>query len=508
MSYAVDPVSRQTEIIIPFVEYEWWLMRWDDNGYECHITIDHEGLPSPDDIYVYCGNARYLDWLKTMPCNPALEGFDTSACTGLYLHRVALESKEKRISIDLPLPEAWISLTGCTLISPENRCLTLPNIVISGTDPLPNEAITRVQGTYNGIPFMCEGNTCEVPLRPTSDEGAEIKFWVDSSYGDSSDQYNALVRVIDAGVSTGPETGGWIIDIMSNRWQEYQASGCGPIWGVFPPIGELPTWLTSPDWPQLLATDDPYMYLAGRLISHGIIDARSCSMGGLEINGYANMCGLEIARTEVDQWQNRFDVEIVNVSKETGIPSQLLKNMFAVESQFWPGAYNDEEEYGLGQLTEMGADTVLLWNQTFYNQFCPLVLNEDSCNLGYPQLSEEDQLILRGALARSASLACPDCPANIDLTNAAFSIDLFAQTIIANCQQVGQIVTNVSGKSPSEVVDYIDLWLFTVANYHSGAGCLTRALFDAGSPYTWGNIITTLEADCPGTQNYVQEVAK
>ena len=187
------------------------------------------------------GTVLYQKWLNTEPCDPAVEGNDTSSCTGYYLHKVASEPKEKTISVDLPLPEAWISISGCTLVPPENRCQTLPNLVITGIEPLPNETITQVQGTYNEIPFLCEGNTCEVPLRPTLDAGVEITFWVDLSYGDSSEQYTALVRVTDGGVSVGPDGGGWIIDVMSNRWQEYQAQGCGPIWGSFPPIGGLPT---------------------------------------------------------------------------------------------------------------------------------------------------------------------------------------------------------------------------------------------------------------------------
>jgi hypothetical protein len=296
---------------------------------------------------------------------------------------------------------------------------------------------------------------------------------------------------------------------MSNRWREYQAQGCGPIWGAFPPIGGPPAWLSSPDWPALLATEAPYMYLAGRLISKGLVDASSCPAGGLETNGYATSCGLTEARTVVDEWQNRFDTQIVSVSHETGIPSQLMKNLFAMESQFWPGAFNDAEEYGLGQLTELGADTVLLWNTSFYDQFCPLVLNIDTCNLGYPQLTDEDQTILRGALAQTASSDCPDCPADIDLDHAVFSIDLFAQTIMANCQQVGQIITNATGKRPGVVASYEDLWLFTLANYHAGPGCLSKAIAGtSGASLTWDKIVERIESDCPGIQEYVGEIAK
>jgi len=229
----------------------------------------------------------------------------------------------------------------------------------------------------------------------------------------------------------------------------------------------------------------------------------------LEANGYANACGLEKARPMVDSWQNRFDAQIVTVAQDTGIPAQLLKNLFAQESQFWPGAFNNAEEYGLGQLTEMGADTVLLWNTTFFNQFCPLVLNVEACNLGYAQLDEENQATLRGALAMQASSDCPDCPVGIDLNHAIFSIDLFAQTILANCQQVGQILSNARGAMPGSVASHEDLWRFTLANYHAGPGCFSNAIqATAGRPLTWDNVGPRLETECPGTQHYVENIAR
>jgi hypothetical protein len=185
----------------------------------------------------------------------------------------------------------------------------------------------------------------------------------------------------------------------------------------------------------------------------------------------------------------------------------LLKNLFALESQFWPGTDEDKEEYGLGQITEMGADTVLLWNPIFFNQFCPLMLNQESCDLGYPQLAEEDQGLLRSALAQTASANCPECPAHLDLEHADDSVEFFAQTILANCRQVGQIITNVSGKSPGAVASYIDLWKFTLANYHSGPGCLSNAISGVtGNRITWDSIADDIEVDCPGTKEYVENI--
>ena len=506
---AVDPVSRQTEITISSVEAEWWLMRWSNNALECRILVDHEGLPFPDDIYIYCGDSLHQEWLDTETCKPALKGENTSSCSGLYLHLLATEPTEKTMLVDLPLPEAWISIDGCDPVPPENRCENLPTLLITAQEPLPNETITYIEGTYNQLPFKCQGENCQVPLRPTLDEGVEVTFWAGSSYGDRSPQYSARVRVTDAGVSAGPQGGGWIVNIMSDRLLDNLAQGCGPFWDTFPPLGDQPTWLSSPEWPELLASNDPYMYLAGRLIAHGIVDATDCPMGGLELNGYANACGLEAARSEVDIWQNRFDSQIVAVSKDTGIPSQLLKNIFAHESQFWPGVYRNVEEYGLGQLTEMGADTVLLWNTAFFNQFCPLVLNVEACNLGYAQLDDDLRATLRGALAVRASSDCLDCPAGIDLNHAISSIDLFAQTILANCQQVGQIITNARGRSPGAVASYDDLWRFTLSNYHAGPGCFSNAISAAaGRPLTWENVAPRLETECPGTQNYVESITR
>jgi hypothetical protein len=507
---ATERPERHTEIIVPYTEYEWWLISWSDNQAKCSILVDHEGLPTDDDVYVYCGKELYEDWYETEPCEPAVdEGESTTSCTGLYLHQVASTPQEKTVLVELPIPEAWITIVGCSPMPPENRCEELPSLIITGEEPLPNESIIQIQGIFNDIPFMCEGENCEVPLRPTPIEGAQVEFWADSSYGDSSEHYTALVRVTDSGVSVAPGTGGWFVDLMSSRWLGEQVGSCAQVWGTFPPVGGPPAWLSSPDFPQLLSSDEPYTYLAGRLITRGIVNANECPTGGLEDNGYANTCGLEKARTDVDTWQNRFDAQIVEVAHETGVPAQLIKNLFAQESQFWPGAFNDSKEFGLGQLTEMGADTVLLWNDDFFFQFCPLVLDTSVCELGYAQLSEEDQATLRGAVATQATADCPECPAGIDLTQADFSVRFFAQAMQANCEQVGQIVSNARGQIPGAVSNYEDLWRFTLVNYHAGPGCLSKAIskVSSGSALNWENLQTPLNAECPGVVEYVNTIS-
>jgi len=92
--------------------------------------------------------------------------------------------------------------------------------------------------------------------------------------------------------------------------------------------------------------------------------------------------------------------------------------------------------------------------------------------------------MLRGALAVQAQTDCTDCPAGIDLTDASFSVNLFANTIKANCDQVSQIVYNATKQMPGKVASYEDLWRMTAANYHVGPGCLSYAVYT-----TWTSVL-------------------
>ncbi|MCK7519823.1 MAG: hypothetical protein MZV64_19885 [Ignavibacteriales bacterium] len=64
------------------------------------------------------------------------------------------------------------------------------------------------------------------------------------------------------------------------------------------------------------------------------MDASFCADGGLLPDGGASACGQEAAREAVNAWQNQFDDIILDVAKGTGVPANLLKNLFAIESQF------------------------------------------------------------------------------------------------------------------------------------------------------------------------------
>ena len=255
----------------------------------------------------------------------------------------------------------------------------------------------------------------------------------------------------------------------------------------------------------------PFQYLAGRLISQGVVKAADCPGGGLLSNGYADACGLEKALPIVQEWQNSFDSQILDVSASTGVPANLMKNIFAQESQFWPGAFKDLQEFGLGQITDNGAETILLWNQAFFNQFCPQVLDKSTCERGYVYLSDENRALLRGALASKASVDCPSCSMGVDLDQIGFSINLFAQTLLANCSQVSRMIYNTTDSTPADVSDYVNLWKLTVANYHIGPGCLSYAMYQTWQrrePMDWEHISTYLTTPCQGVIEYVNQVTK
>ncbi len=507
--------KRLTTLTVDYTAYEWWLVRWRGNEITCRFIIDHEGLPISDEILTWCGDIFHAEWQNTKPCQLSTPGQSVENCPGNYLHFFESKPAKKQVEVELPLPSVWVSLTGCTVEPPGNRCIGTPQLQLTGEEPLPNEAIISIQGIYQGEPFTCSGNPCNLPLKPTGSQGADLEFWADSSFGDSSQHYTGLVRVLPRGDFMSPEGATtdpqvYYVDVITDQWRGGPQASCSDTWQAFPESGGIEPWLTTPLTAADLYTEVSLYYLAAMLITNNQVDASSCPSGGLESPLSANECGLAAARDEVIAWQNQFDEQILSVGRETGIPAQLLKNVFSRESQFWPGMYINYKEAGLGQLTDQGAETVLLWNRDFYDQFCPLVLHQSRCDLGFGNLILSEQAMLQGALVTKVNASCVDCPAGIDLAQAEFSVRVFAETMAANCEQTSRIITNTTGLLPGKAASYADLWRFTLVNYNAGAGCLTTAIkrtYLANEPLTWDNVSSRLEVACSGALDYVNDIS-
>ncbi len=501
--------DRYSKVVVSYTAYTWWLTKWGNNEVVCDIVIDYEGTPQPGDIYKNCGEKIYNEWIKTKPCPQEIIDSDLAACDGHYLQYAGAEPAQKTIGVSLPPPQVWIELENCNQ-RPDGGCSTRPTLVLRGEEPLPNEHITSIAGKIGSSSFECDGAACPFSLYVTRPEGVQAEFWAFSTYGDSSQRFTALIRV----ATLLPEGEGqpiWYVTVLSSQWMGLPSASCAETWEAFPTPGPLPRWLTTPRTAPELASDIPYTYLAGNLITQGFVDASSCPDDGLTFGGAANACGMNVAREMVTEWQNRFDALIINVSNETGVPAFLLKNMFSRESQFWPGVFREGEDVGFGQLTDNGADTTLLWNPDFYSQFCPYILSEATCSKGYAILKPSEQAMLRGALVRSVNATCENCPTGLDLTKADFSVDVFAQTMLANCEQAGRIVRELSGQAPGRVTTYEDMWKFTLVNYNAGAGCLYNAVEDttlSGLDLTWENLSSKLSETCQGAVDYVSDITK
>ena len=506
-AYQPSGPDRFSVSTVDYTKYFWWMQRWGEDDVECELEIDHEGMPTPGDVYVDCGEDIYELWVDQKPCLEA----DVSLCKGFFVHLVDSKPAQKQVSTILPPPTIQVTLENCSPVysSSTSICDSEPILVLTAIEPLPDYQIISIEGLYEGQPFICNA-VCRLQLPVTGENIFTLQFWANSSYGDSSELFNAELRVATT-TAGDPDRTYWYVDVLSDQWAGVPIASCVQTWGTLPPIGGPPTWLTTPPNVESLNTDVPYTYLTAQLIKQGAVDVSACPDGGLLPDETASTCGMEVAREAVTAWQNQFDEIILNVARDTGVPANLLKRMFSIESQFWPGASN-KTDIGLGQLTPEGADTTLLWNPPFFKQFCPLVMDSTECSKGYLGLTEEQQEYLRLALFDAVNANCEECPLGIDLDRANFSIGVFAHTLLANCEQAGQLVENVTaGKPAGESATYEDLWKFTMVNYNAGPGCLGDALDVAVGDedgLTWENVASHLMPTCPGAVDYVEQISR
>jgi hypothetical protein len=108
---------------------------------------------------------------------------------------------------------------------------------------------------------------------------------------------------------------------------------------------------------------------------------------------------------------------------------------------------------------------------------------------------------------------CDNCPLGLDLTRADFSVSVFGRTLLANCEQTGKIVQNVTGDVAGRALSYEDLWKLTLVNYNAGPGCLSEAVKESYKPGTetplsWDGIAAALDPVCHAAVDYVADISR
>lgn len=363
--------------------------------------------------------------------------------------------------------------------------LPQPFVILTAFDSSPGYSV-QIRGTENLKEFVCTGSPCALPLNSDS----TLRFRAYSSSGEESAEVFARVRVEF-------RNGGYFVVIDSVSQFSLFSDSCASAWGL-PDISGA-NWSKFVDSPFQLNTDKTLHLLAARLIANNIVDASACPGGGItSASNYPTGCGIELAKTEMIEWQNQYDFVIWTTSLESGIPPRILKSLLEYESQFWPG--NERfylDEIGLGQINQVGIDTLLRQNPDFYRKVCPTVYSD--CSVPYTSLDPAVQSVIRAAVMNSIDAKCPDCEYNVDLAKANQSIPLIAQLLKSNCQLVDYL--NLAGK-PS--VTYEDLWKYTLATYHSGFTCVRDAVLAAqkdGLALNWDTVSPTFT--CSRAKPYV-----
>jgi predicted CXXCH cytochrome family protein len=289
-----------------------------------------------------------------------------------------------------------------------------------------------------------------------------------------------------------------------------QLSARDPIWNAR--MNDAPAFLRMLDDSHKLYSEYKLSTLAGHLINYGLVDAQGCPWGGLQSNHKANDCGVQRAMSAAEVWQNRFNADIITASQKTGVPPILIKNIFIWESQFWPQTiFINTSEFGLGHMTEMGADSLLRWNYPFYDSFCNANLPSDQCQKVYVEEPDYIQAILRGLVIQKVNADCSGCTYSLDLTRAENSIPVFANTLVANANLVKHYIKLYTGSNASDTSGYEDLWDFALASYNAGPGCfrdaLSRTVYSNLS-LTWKNLSSKLDPACKGSIDYVTFISK
>ena len=467
------------------------------------------GIGIPGSIGIFAVQAKAGE-IQTGLSN-VLQAVFTSTATATTPPELSLTGTPGGSSNVLITPTGNPSSQVYAYVQAPSGALEKPYVILKAFTATPTaNSISMISGLVNSKQFVCPGDTCILYLEGSSN----LVFRAYTDTGASSDDVIASINV-----NSGPD--GYTVSVTSVNQFTTFTNACSNIWGAYDEVNA--TWDDFVQFPYELNTKKTLHTLATQLLLNGIVDASSCPAGGLSVSlDWPTACGLEKATPKMIEWQNQYDDYIWLASKDNGIPPKILKTLFEIESQFWPGNsrfYVDE--FGLGQLNQLGVDVLLRRDPALYDQVCPSVLA--NCTSPYVSLPPVEQAMIRGAVTSLTDASCPTCDYGLDLAKAKESVSLFSRLLKANCEQVDYllalavtpdldadsatataVVATVIAGGDSPITSYEDYWRFTFAAYHSGLSCLQDAVLAAKKaklPVTWENVSDKFK--CKGGTDYV-----
>lgn len=466
------------------------------------------GIGIPGSIGIFAVQAQAV--ADQFEISNALQAADTSTPTPTSTSQPALPATATfSPASGLATPSLLISRLFAYVQVPSGD-LERPYVILRAFSSTPSSETISIRGLIGSQEFICPTDSCVLYL----ENSARFVFRAYSDSGEVSDEVIASVTVTRT-------QGGYTVSLDSiNQFYTFE-NACSNIWGAYDEVNA--TWDDFVQFPYQLNTKKTLHYLATQLLLTGIVEANDCPAGGLSLSlDWPTTCGLERATPKMIEWQNQYDDYIWLASRDHGIPPRILKTLIEVETQFWPGNsrfYLDE--FGLGQISQLGVDVLLRRDPALYQQICPTVLTD--CNSSYVSLPPETQAMIRGALVRQMDATCPTCEYGLDLNKAKESVSLIARLLKANCEQVDLIlslavppdpdadaatataaVATVVAGGDTGLTSYEDLWRFTLLSYHSGLNCFQQAAVTTkkqDETVTWENLVEELK--CRGGEDYV-----
>lgn len=383
------------------------------------------------------------------------------------------------LSVDLVNCPAW------------GRCAEKPLLSFS-LSPQMNFPGTNIHIKMGGIEKIFNTSPIVVVMPLTNRDGLLITYWTTNALGQPSEKRSFYFRCL----LTDSVGGKYLIELLGRQW-EAEAPGCAVVWNTFPEVGaDGFGWQQRLENPLQLMTNHQFPLLAGRLIWSGLADASSCPNKGLLPNGSADVCGETMAKAGVDRWQNENNAAIQQAALQAYVPARLLKGLIAQESQFWPH-WEKKDEFGLGMLTDLGADMTLRWNYGFYINKCMEYFSEPYCTQGYQYISEPAQIFLRGRLLMEVGTLA--------------EYRLLGESLYAGCLQSAQLVRNIAKKEPREVASFEAMWRITMGVYHGGCGCLYDAMqqsWKTNKNFEWLSVNRHLSGVCRTAGDYFDRIIR